>query len=104
MDDYQKGEVLIYQTESGETKIDVFLESETVWLSQAAIAKLYQTTPQNITIHTGNIYKDGELSESATCKHHLQVQTEGNRSVKRSIKFYNLEMILAIGYRVRSHE
>ena len=103
MDDYQKGEILIYQTESGETKIDVFLDSGTVWLSQAAIAKLYQTTPQNIIMHTGNIYKDGELNEATTCKNYLQVQTEGNRSVKRSVKFYNLEMILAIGYRVRSH-
>ena len=64
----QRGEILIYQTESGDTKIDVFLDDGTVWLSQAAIAKLYQTTPQNIVMHTRNIYKDGELNEMATCK------------------------------------
>jgi len=103
MDAYQKGEILIYQTEFGNTKIDVFLEDGTVWLSQAAIAKLYQTTPQNIIMHTRNIYKEGELDEAATCKKSLQVQAEGNRSVKRTIKSYNLDMILAIGYRVRSH-
>jgi hypothetical protein len=103
MDEYQKGEILIYQSENGDTKIDVFLENGTVWLSQASIAQLYQTTPQNITMHTRNIYKDGELSEIATCKKSLQVQTEGSRAVKRSVKLYNLDMILAIGYRVRSH-
>jgi len=103
MDELQKGEILIYQTENGDTKIDVFLEDGTVWLSQASIANLYQTTPQNIIMHTRNIYKDNELSEAATCKKSLQVQNEGNRTVKRSVNFYNLEMILAIGYRVRSH-
>ena len=103
MDELQKGEILIYQSEGGDTKIDVFLEDGTVWLQQASIARLYQTTPQNIIMHTRNIYKDGELDESATCKQSLQVQIEGNRSVKRSVKYYNLDMILAIGYRVRSH-
>jgi len=103
MYDLQKGEILIYQSESGDTKIDVYLEDGTVWLSQALIAELYQTTPQNIIMHTKNIYKDGELSEAATCKQSLQVQIEGNRTVKRPVKYYNLDMILAIGYRVRSH-
>ena len=103
MDELQKGEILIYQSEGGDTKIDVYLEGGTVWLSQAIIAELYQTTPQNIIMHTRNIYKEGELDEAATCKKSLQVQIEGNRSVRRTIKFYNLEMILAIGYRVRSH-
>ncbi|MDR1656906.1 MAG: virulence RhuM family protein [Deltaproteobacteria bacterium] len=103
MNELQKGEILIYQSESGDTKIDVYLEDGTVWLSQALIAELYQTTPQNIIMHTRNIYKDGELEEAATCKQSLQVQVEGNRSVRRSVKFYNLDMILAIGYRVRSH-
>ena len=83
MDELQKGEILIYQSESGDTKIDVYLEDGTVWLSQALIAELYQTTPQNIIIHTKNIYKDGELSEAATCKQSLQVQIEGTRSVKQ---------------------
>jgi len=103
MSELRKGEILIYQSEGGDTKIDVFLEDDTVWLPQAAIAQLYQTTPQNIIMHTRNIYKDGELSESATCKQSLQVQIEGTRSVKRNIKYYNLDMILAIGYRTRSH-
>jgi len=103
MDNQQKGEILIYQSESGDTKIDVYLEDGTVWLSQALIAELYQTTVQNIIMHTRNIYKDRELDESATCKKSLQVQIEGRRSVKRNIKYYNLDMILAIGYRVRSH-
>ena len=103
MNDFQKGEILIYQSESGDTKNNVYLEDGTVWLSQALIAELYQTTPQNIIMHTRNIYKDGELDEAATWKKSLQVQLEGNRSVRRTIKFYNLGMILAIGYRVRSH-
>jgi len=103
MDELQKGEILIYQSASGDTKIDVYLEDGSVWLSRALIAELYQTTPQNIIMHTRNIYKDGELTETATCKQSLQVQIEGNRSIKRLIKFYNLDMILAIGYRVRSH-
>ena len=103
MDEMQKGEILIYQSESGDTKIDVYLEDGTVWLSQVLIAELYQTTPQNIIMHTRNIYKDCELDETATCKKSLQVQIEGNRSVQRSVKYYNLDMIFAIGYRVRSH-
>ena len=103
MDKLQKGEILIYQSESGDTKIDVYFEEGIVWLSQALIAELYQTTPQNIIMHTRNIYKENELTETATCKQFLQVQVEGRRPVKRTIKYYNLDMILAIGYRVRSH-
>ncbi|GAE94721.1 DNA-binding protein [Gracilibacillus boraciitolerans JCM 21714] len=95
--------ILIYQTEEGNTKIDVRLENETVWMTQRAIAELYQTTSQNITLHIKNIYEEGELEEEATCKYYLQVQNEGAREVKRRAKHYNLEMILAIGYRVRSH-
>src|SRR5690625_3591332 len=94
---------LMYQTENGETKIQVRLEDETVWMTQKAIAKLYQTTPQNITLHIKNIYEESELTEDATCKEYLQVQIEGNREVKRKAKHYNLEMIIAVGYRVRSH-
>jgi len=103
MDELQKGEILIYQSENGDTKIDVYLEDGTVWLSQALIAELYQTTPQNIIMHTKNIYKNDELTEAATCKQSLQVQIEGTRSIRRTVKHYNLDMILAIGYRVRSH-
>lgn len=96
-------DILIYQTEDGHTKIDVRLENKTVWMTQKAIAELYQTSPQNITLHIKNIYEEGELEEESTCKYYLQVQNEGTREVKRKAKHYNLEMILAIGYRVRSH-
>ena len=93
---------LIYQTEDGKTKIDVRLENETVWMTQKAISELYQTTPQNITIHIKSIYEESELEEDSTCKNYLQVQTEGSRAVRRNSRHYNLEMIIAIGYRVRS--
>lgn len=97
------GKILIYQNEKGDTKIDVYFEADTIWMSQRSMAELYQVTPQNITLHIKNIYADGELDEEATCKNYLQVQTEGSRAVKRDTKFYNLDMILAVGYRVRSH-
>ena len=97
------GDMLIYQNEKGDTKVDVYFFNDDIWMSQAAIAKMYNTTPQNITMHVRNIYKDGELDESSTCKEFLQVQTEGNRQIKRNKKHYNFRMILAIGYRVRSN-
>lgn len=97
------GKILIYQNEKGDTKIDVYFEADTIWMTQRSMAELYQVTPQNITLHIKNIYEDGELDEGVTCKNYLQVQTEGGREVKRDTKFYNLDMILAIGYRVRSH-
>lgn len=97
------GRILIYQNEKGDTKIDVYFEDDTIWMTQKNIAELYQTTPQNITLHIKNIYTDGELKELATCKNYLQVQNEGYRQVKREMKFYNFDMILAIGYRVRSN-
>ncbi|MFC4558380.1 virulence RhuM family protein [Virgibacillus kekensis] len=96
-------DVLIYQTEDGNTKIDVRLENETVWMTQKAVAELYQTSPQNITLHIKNIYEEAELQQDSTCKYYLQVQNEGSREVTRKAKHYNLEMIIAIGYRVRSH-
>jgi hypothetical protein len=99
----KRSDILIYQTEDGQTRIDVRLEENTVWLTQAALAELYQTTPQNVTIHLRNIYKEGELSESATCKEYLQVRTEGIRPIQRKLKHYNLEAILSVGYRVRFH-
>ena len=103
MDNQQKGEILIYKSETGETKIDVFLENGTVWLSRVSIAQLYGTSPQNITMHVKNIYTDDELNENSTSKNYLLVQDEGGREVKRNTIFYNLDMILAIGYRVRSN-
>jgi len=83
----------LYQTEDGKTRLQVRLENETVWLTQAAMAELFQTTPQNITLHLRNIYEEGELAESGTCKDFLQVQDEGSRRVHRSRKFYNLDEI-----------
>jgi len=98
-----RSEIILYQTEDGQTKIEVRLEDETVWLTQAVIAELFQSSPQNITLHLKNIYAEGELVESATCKDFLQVQQEGARFVQRMRKFYNLEAIIAVGYRVNSH-
>ena len=97
-----KSEIILYQTENGKSRIEVRLADKTVWLSQARMAELFETTPQNITIPVREIYKDGELMEASTCKELLQVQQEGLRSIRRQIKFYNLDMILAVGYRVRS--
>ncbi len=97
-----KTDLLFYQTEDGKTRVEVKLHEETVWMTQAGIAELYQTTPQNITLHLKAIYEDGELNEEATCKEYLQVQNEGMRKVSRKRKFYNLSVIIAVGYRVRS--
>lgn len=94
---------LLYQTEDGRTRIACRLEEETLWLSQAQMAELFQTTPQNVTQHLKAIYRDGEQSEAATCKDYLQVRTEGNRSISRQVKHYRLEVVLAVGYRVRGH-
>lgn len=97
------GKILIYQNEKGDTKVDVYFTEDTIWMTQRTMADLYQTTPQNITSHIKNIYEDGELDLEATCKDFLQVQNEGGREVRRERKFYNLDMILAVGYRVRSN-
>lgn len=97
------GKILIYQNEKGDTKIDVYFTEDTIWMTQRTMAELYQTTPQNITTHIKNIYEDGELDMDSTCKDYLQVQSEGDRAVQRARKFYNLDMILAVGYRVRSN-
>ncbi len=95
--------ILMYQSEDGKTRINVRLEGETVWLSQIGITDLYQTTKQNISLHIKNIYREGELHRDRTVKYFLTVQKEGNRTVKRKVEYYNLEMIIAVGYRVRSH-
>lgn len=96
------GEIVLYTTEDGTASIQLRTKDGTVWLTQAEIAELFQTTPQNITTHLRAIYADNELDEAATCKESLQVQSEGKRTIQRSLKFYNLSVILAIGYRVRS--
>lgn len=95
-------QIIIYQSEDGETRIEVKFTGETVWLSQQQMAELYQTTRPNIVQHIRNIYADGELDEHATCKNFLQVRQEGARQVTREIPFYNLDMIISLGYRIRS--
>lgn len=95
-------QIIIYQSEDGETRIDVKFSGETMWLSQQQMAELYQTTRTNIVQHIRNIYADGELDEQATCKKFLQVRQEGSRKVTRDIPFYNLDMIISLGYRIRS--
>ena len=96
-------EFILYQTEDGQTRIQCRLENETLWLTQAQIADLFHTTPQNVTLHLKTIYAEGELDEAATCKDYLQVRQEGARAVSRQLRHYRLEAILAVGYRVRGH-
>ncbi len=98
----EENKIIIYQSEDGETQIDVRLENETVWLTQAQMAELFQKTPQNITMHIRNAYNEGELDKESTCKEFLQVQTEGTRQVARIQKFYDLDVIISVGYRVKS--
>ena len=98
-----QGEFLLYQTEDAQTRVQVRLQDGAVWLTQQQLSDLYQSTPQNITQHIRAIYQTGELQEEATCKPYLQVRQERARQVSRWLKHYNLDMVLAIGYRVRSH-
>ena len=100
MDD--NNQIIIYQSEDGDTRVEVKFTGETVWLSQQQMADLYQTTRPNVVKHIRNIYADGELEEQATCKNFLQVRQEGSRQVTREIPFYNLDMIISLGYRIRS--
>jgi len=97
-----KGEILFYQNEQNQVRLEVRLEEETVWLTQAHLAELFQVKPQNITMHLKNIYAEGELQKESTCKDFLQVQIEGNRQVERKRKFYNLDAIISVGYRIQS--
>lgn len=90
MTENERGELIVYQSPDGEIKLDVRLQDETVWLTQAMMAELFQVQPQNITMHLKNVYEEGELEPAATCKDFLQVQQEGSRTVQRSRKFYNL--------------
>ncbi|MDP1590998.1 MAG: virulence RhuM family protein [Prosthecobacter sp.] len=96
-------EIILYQTEDGRTRIQCRFENETLWLTQAQIAELFETTPQNVTLHLRGIFAEGELVEAATCKDYLQVRLEGGREVSRKLRHYRLEAILAVGFRVRSH-
>ena len=96
-------ELLIYTSPDGKTRIDVQLEDETVWLSQIQMAQLFQTTKQNINLHVRNVFQEKELDPKATVKDSLTVQRDGDRSVRRAISLYNLDVIISVGYRVKSH-
>ena len=99
----ENSQFLVYQAEDGQVKIDVRLEEETVWLTQQHMAELFQTTKQNISLHLQNIYEEGELAPEATVKKYLTVRREGKREVQRLLDYYNLDMIISVGYRVKSH-
>jgi hypothetical protein len=97
-----KGEFLVYRTEDGRVKLEVPLEHETIWLTQQMMADLFQTTKQNISLHIQNIIDEGELDQEATVKDFLTVRQEGQRQVQRNLTYYNLDMIISVGYRVKS--
>ena len=94
-------EIILYQPDNT-LKLDVRVEDETVWLTQAQMSELFQATKQNISLHISNIYKEGELESASTVKEYLTVQTEGKRTVKRQLSYYNLDVIISVGYRVKS--
>ena len=96
-------ELLLYQTEDGQTRVQVRLENETVWLAQKQLAELFQKDVRTINEHIQNIYEEGELQPAPTIRNFRIVQTEGGREVERDIAFYNLDVIISVGYRVRSH-
>jgi len=98
-----KGEILLYQTDDGKTKIEVVYVNDSVWMSIDKIAELFQKGRTTILHHIQNIYEEGELDESRTCQYFRHVRTEGKRDVEREIEFYNLPLIIAVGYRVKSH-
>ena len=100
--DRKENNIIIYQDEDGITKVTVRFVDEDIWLTQNQIAEIYKTTQENISMHIKNIYKDKELNNDSTNKKFLLVQNEGNRQVKRNIDHYNLDMIIALGYRVQS--
>lgn len=102
MTDNLNDKIIIYQSEDGKTQLDVKLEGETVWLTQAQMVELFQTSKQNVSLHINNIYKEGELEKEATVKDYLTVQSEGARTIHRRVKYYNLDMIISVGYRVNT--
>lgn len=96
------GEILLYQTEDGTTRIDVRLQNETLWLTQMQMAELFQKDKRTISEHIANVYEEGELSQEATVRNFRTVQKEGNREVKRDLASYNLDVVISVGYRVKS--
>lgn len=101
MESLRENEIIVYQPDET-LKLDVRVEAETVWLTQVQMAELFQATKQNISLHISNIYKEGELDKVSTVKDYLTVQTEGTRTVKRKLSYYNLDVIISVGYRVKS--
>lgn len=97
-----KNEIVIYQTDEQSTRLEVRLEDETVWLTQTQMVELFDSTKQNISLHINNVFKEGELTNEATVKEYLTVQKEGSRFVKRKLTMYNLDVIISVGYRVKS--
>ena len=103
MTSHQKSQILIYQTEDDQTRLEVRLDDETVWLSQKLMAELFQKNVRTINEHIQNIFEEGELSTDSTIRNFRIVQLEGERNVTRNVDFYNLDMIISVGYRVKSH-
>ncbi len=103
MEETSQGELLLYQDEKGATQIEVRLENENVWLTQAQLVTLYQSSKANISEHIKHIFEEGELEEMATVRKFRTVQKEGNRSVAREVVYYNLDLIISLGYRIKSH-
>ncbi|NOR23438.1 MAG: hydroxyacid dehydrogenase [Desulforhopalus sp.] len=99
---FSKGQLLVYQTDDGQVKLEVRLVGETVWLTQQLIAELFQTTVPNVSMHIRNVYEEGELTPEATVQKFLTVRQEGTRQVQRNLDYYNLDMIISVGYRVKS--
>ena len=97
------GKILIYQNEKGDTKVDVYFTEDTIWMTQKSMCELYQVAKSSISEHIRNILEDGELDEDATVRKFRTVQNEGSRQVSRELDYYSLDMILAVGYRVRSN-
>ena len=98
----EKGNIIIYQSEDGGVRIDVRLEEQTVWLTQQQMADLFGSSRTNVVEHIKHIFEDEELNEEATCRKFRQVRQEGNREVTREIPYYNLDVIISVGYRVKS--
>jgi hypothetical protein len=99
-----KNEIILYQSDELQEHIEVKLEDETVWLTQIQMASLFNQTKQNISLHINNCFKEGEVEKAATVKEFLTVQKEGKRKVKRKIEYYNLDVIISVGYRVKSKQ
>lgn len=102
IDHFIKGEIVLYQSDSESTLLEVRIDEETVWLTQAQMVELFSSTKQNISLHIKNIFREEELDPSSTVKEYLTVQNEGDRKVRRMIAFYNLDVIISVGYRVKS--